>query len=885
LRTAIAGAQSIVLVASPDSRQSTYVRDEIAIARMRNKQIYPVWAKGTEWIESIPMGMGYIQNIDMRVRAYNSGLQTLINVLTGQTSSLTNDEVIEEKREMVINPKNPFKGLQAFREDDAPLFFGRESLIDSLVSRLNHQLQNHQARFLAVLGPSGAGKSSVVMAGLVPALKNNTQSSAWIFLPPMVPGKHPIEHLADVLKSEMKDTPLHSIESDLNAPGSQMLHRLVRQLPADHVVLYVDQFEELFTLTANESERAQFINLLSYGATETDGKLIVLISMRADFLDRPLVYPLLGELLNSFTELVRPMSIAELRDSIVLPTQLPEVGLIFDDGLVEEIVYSLRSQNDRAMAGALPLLQFTLDRLFEERQDNHLTRDSYQAMGGVSGAIGTHSENVFKSLSLRAQKKLGDVFLQLISIDENTGEITRRRASQSDVLVDEASHELVMALVKNRLLQTGNDGSRAYVEITHEALFSNWAELKTWIDDVRDDLLVLRRLQTAVREWDNQKRPDYLLWRHEQLQRVYVMLDRLNINLNDAEIAFCQPEAARLLARFQELKTADMREALTRQVNIVYRFEEIGFEAIPYMVVAHSASAGPGSRRFLEKALESYGMEECLTYIEGHLQHREIYEADLKITAKMLVDALRLESNQTNRDMISGYPSAYALLESWLPPVPKSQPEPVTSSSQVEAVKAQPPKQLTKKKPVPKSRKSGGMQTFQINVIGPFRSGITTFIKSISEIDVISTDKAIGDKEATEPTDVTTVAMDFGRRTIDEDLALYLFGMPGQRRFDFMWEILAEKMLGLVVLVDSRRPETFMEAKIMLETLRAYSPVPFVVAANKQDQPDALDSEDIRIALALTEDISIIPCIATDEASVRNVLLELIKNIIEELQA
>jgi hypothetical protein len=167
-------------------------------------------------------------------------------------------------------------------------------------------------------------------------------------------------------------------------------------------------------------------------------------------------------------------------------------------------------------------------------------------------------------------------------------------------------------------------------------------------------------------------------------------------------------------------------------------------------------------------------------------------------------------------------------------------------------------------------------------VTGPFSSGKTQFVGSISEIDVVSTERKIS-SEAEKVKEQTTVAMDFGRITVDDDLILYLFGTPGQRRFDFMWEILAEGMLGFVVIVDSSRPETFREAKSILETFRAYAPTPYVVAANKQDVPDAWALDDLRIALRLEDNVKLLPCIATNKEKVKSVLLELLYGILEEM--
>lgn len=176
------------------------------------------------------------------------------------------------------------------------------------------------------------------------------------------------------------------------------------------------------------------------------------------------------------------------------------------------------------------------------------------------------------------------------------------------------------------------------------------------------------------------------------------------------------------------------------------------------------------------------------------------------------------------------------------------------------------------------------MQTVKMVVTGPFNAGKTEFIQSVSEINVVSTERKIS-SEAERVKSTTTVAMDFGRITVDQDLVLYLFGTPGQKRFDFMWEILSEGMLGFIVMVDSNRPETFREARSILETFRAYAPTPYVVAANKQDLPDAWDLEDIRLALRLSPEVKLLPCVATKKETVKSVLLELLYSILAEMEA
>ena len=176
------------------------------------------------------------------------------------------------------------------------------------------------------------------------------------------------------------------------------------------------------------------------------------------------------------------------------------------------------------------------------------------------------------------------------------------------------------------------------------------------------------------------------------------------------------------------------------------------------------------------------------------------------------------------------------------------------------------------------------MQTVKMVVTGPFNAGKTAFIRSVSEIDVVSTERNVSSALEKSVKEATTVAMDFGRITVDDDLVLYLFGTPGQRRFDFMWEILSEGMLGFIVMVDSTRPETFREARSILETFHAYAPTPYVVAANKQDLKDAWDIGDMRHVLRLDTKVKLISCIATDQDSVKSILLELLYSILAEME-
>jgi len=180
-------------------------------------------------------------------------------------------------------------------------------------------------------------------------------------------------------------------------------------------------------------------------------------------------------------------------------------------------------------------------------------------------------------------------------------------------------------------------------------------------------------------------------------------------------------------------------------------------------------------------------------------------------------------------------------------------------------------------------RRSAGTAV-KIVVTGPFSAGKTTLIRTISEITVLSTEKGITDETRSRKTD-TTVAMDFGRITIDRDLVLYLFGTPGQDRFDFMWEILGEGMLGYVLLVDATRQDSLDEAVGILEAFRKMARVPFVVGLNRSEGLDEADEARVRSVLDLDPDVPVVPCDATDRESVKSVLLALLYAVVESLDS
>jgi small GTP-binding protein len=164
---------------------------------------------------------------------------------------------------------------------------------------------------------------------------------------------------------------------------------------------------------------------------------------------------------------------------------------------------------------------------------------------------------------------------------------------------------------------------------------------------------------------------------------------------------------------------------------------------------------------------------------------------------------------------------------------------------------------------------------YKIVVTGPFNSGKTEFIRTISDIPVVSTEKRITTEDKGIKAE-TTVAMDYGRTLLDGE-TLYLYGTPGQTRFDFMWEILSNEMQGFIVLVDSTDTPSFPDAADLVNQFTNYMRVPYLIVANKTDLPGAAKLAEVRRGTKAGGDVTVMPCVATQKSSVRQVLLQMLQ--------
>jgi WD40 repeat protein/DNA-binding SARP family transcriptional activator/class 3 adenylate cyclase len=435
--------------------------------------------------------------------------------------------------------RNPYKGLRAFTEADASDFFGRGELTQRLVARLK-EAGRSGSRFLAVVGPSGGGKSSVVRAGLVPAIRHGAlESPEEPFIAEMFPGAHPLEELeAALLRIAVRPVPRLHDRLDSGSRGLLEAVDLVAPGRAE-VVLVVDQFEEIFTLTREERERERFLEALRVATADPESRLRVIVTLRADFYDRPLVYPRFGELLAGRTEAVPPLTPDELEQAIRGPVE--RVGVQPEPGLVAEMIADIAHQ-----PGALPLLQYALTELFERRNEDRLTLTAYRELGGITGALAARAEHIYETIDQQGRRAAKQTFLRLVTLGEGRQD-TRRRVARSELDALDVEREAIDIVVdtfgRHRLLTFDRDPStrEPSVEIAHEALLSAWGRLRTWIDDAREDLRQERGLSRAAAEWRGSDGDKSFLMRGARLEQ-------LETWAANTELAIGRPERAYLKA-------------------------------------------------------------------------------------------------------------------------------------------------------------------------------------------------------------------------------------------------------------------------------------------------------------------------------------------------
>lgn len=445
---------------------------------------------------------------------------------------------------------NPYAGLAAFQERDAARFFGRETMVEQIVSRLV------ELPLLALVGASGAGKSSLVRAGVIPALRRG--GDAWeSFI--MRPGPRPLAALADVLLQHSWQRSSHTANSPPSSGGEsgnmEAILKKLRKEPGylgvqvrarakrrrERALLFVDQFEEVYTL-ASESEREAFLQCLVGVADDPSSPVRVLISIRHDFLNRvALGSPMLTELISRGTVLVGPLDRRGLQRALVAPAEA--VSYRFEsETLVAEMLDTLERT-----AGALPLLQFTASRLWAGRDiERHmLTESCYRAFGGVEGALTSHADSIISSMT-EAEKHWARVLILRLVTPERTRAIAMRHELSELGGAEKSNVERVLdKLVDARLLVVESTrGGGSTVELVHESLIERWPRLGSWLDEADDYAQFRGRLRTAAKEWEASGNSEGLVWRGdvaEETRRFWKAHgERIAVEFNARETAYVQ---------------------------------------------------------------------------------------------------------------------------------------------------------------------------------------------------------------------------------------------------------------------------------------------------------------------------------------------------------
>jgi len=413
----------------------------------------------------------------------------------------------------------PYRGLQYFdfHPDDAQYFYGRTNLTDELLARISNSV------FMAVLGASGSGKSSVLRAGLLYQLQLGQRisgSDRWqIYV--FRPGKHPLQSLAETFLSPNLSTIDRAIQlakaKALIQSGAVGLEQLITAVPSDRVILLIDQFEECFTLCQDLNERQQFFDCLIGTIDRTDQKLSLIIGMRADFFGKctEQEYSGLSKRIQENLITVPPLNTSELKEAIVEPSR--HVGIDVEQELVDQMISDVLES-----PGSLPLLQYTLTELWQQRTVERLSLSTYLRLGGVKGTLQKRATEIYETFNFVEKNIAKYIFLELTQLGEGT-EDTRRQVRQSELFVSQFSTDQIQQVIQkladaklivtNELIAKNNVSERiAIVDIAHESLIRHWPLLRHWVNEYRDALARKRSVEDAAQAWfDRQYAQDYLL--------------------------------------------------------------------------------------------------------------------------------------------------------------------------------------------------------------------------------------------------------------------------------------------------------------------------------------------------------------------------------------
>ncbi|HUS31436.1 MAG TPA: protein kinase [Kofleriaceae bacterium] len=534
--------------------------------------------------------------------------------------------------------ESPYAGLSSFQENDAGKFFGRNREIAAMVTRIRDR------PLMGVVGSSGVGKSSFVRAGLVPALKRSGEQ--WETLVTR-PGRSPMDALA-VMVAPMVGTS-SNLADELNEqtklaarlrkePGhlGHLLRGRARK-ESRRIMLFVDQFEELYTNVEDPAERAAFTAALAAVADDATSPLRVVLSIRSDFLDRCAEdQTFLADLTQGLFFLNQPNR-DSLREAITQPAEL--AGYSFEvPATVEDMLDHLETT-----PGALPLLQFAASKLWEGRDvaRKMLTHNAYAAMGGVAGALASHADRVVQELGQSNAPLVRAILLRLVSPERTRSIVPLDDLRELSREVG-AVQRLVDQMVDARLLvvQTLEGGKGSTVEIVHESLINNWPTLRRWLDETQEDAALIDQLRTAARQWNAKGRSPDLLWRGDTADEAKKFRRRHKGPLSDIEQSF-----------LDEIIAYEGAVARRKRVAVIGAFVGLGILVIAAMValviIQKSRTEAKDQAVIAEQNRKE--AEENLAAMRAKEAERQKAEAEkAKAEQKVVVSEVKLDAAQVD---------------------------------------------------------------------------------------------------------------------------------------------------------------------------------------------------------------------------------------------
>jgi hypothetical protein len=441
--------------------------------------------------------------------------------------------------------KSPYRGLQWFTQEYAPLFFGRNGEVDELIGKMSEP----EGRVVLVIGASGSGKSSVVSAGVWKAIMKEGRlpgCAQWVWqrIQPS-DGDTPYDAVARGLKDAFQ----LAVRPKLTGAGPMLRDLLSRYLSqGQELILFIDQFEELFTSGFQDSDIQTFLVQLIGTAQNQTNRLRVVATIHSEFLGKLEAYESTLNLLNSpYRYHLGPMSPRMLQEMIERPAE--STGYTFEPRLVERML------NDTGQEpGNLALVEYALKQLFERRTNRTFTMEAYEAIGGVVGAIATKANEVMAGLDEAVRGSFDTVFAELVHLDRERPP-TRRRAALPMFGVNPAAVRLIDALAGQecRVLVTGGTGREAIVEVAHEKLFTAWPKLTQWIDESGDALRDIDHAEEEAKRWQEGGGNPQELWLGSRAKKVLEAIERFGKQPSSELERFLRPQEVLIVRLNQDL--------------------------------------------------------------------------------------------------------------------------------------------------------------------------------------------------------------------------------------------------------------------------------------------------------------------------------------------